>query len=304
LKPTLLIIAAGMGSRYGSLKQIDSLGPNGEIIIDYSIYDAIRAGFGKLVFVIRHHFEDSFKKIIGSKLDGIVETAFAYQELEYCLDGFPLPPQREKPWGTGHAILVARDQVNEPFAVINADDYYGPNGYKIMYEYLNQAQKQNANDYSMVGYTLRNTLSDYGCVSRGVCDVDQEHFMNKITERTKIEKHNNGARYFNEDGIEHYLSGDEIVSMNFWGFQPSIFDHISVQFKEYLREHGQELKNELFLPSVVDRIVETGQGKVKVLPTDDNWFGVTYKQDKPIAQACIRELIDKGVYPEKLWEGQ
>jgi len=301
MKPTLLIIAAGMGSRYGGLKQIDSVGPSGEIIIDYSMYDAIEAGFGKLVFVIRHYFEDAFKEKIGSKFDHLAETAYAYQELDCCLDGFALPPEREKPWGTGHAILVARDVINEPFAVINADDYYGPNSFKIMKEHLEKCGPENDSTYSMIGYILRNTLSEHGHVSRGVCQADENMLLEKVVERTKIEKENDHARYFNEDGNVEHLTGDEIVSMNLWGFGPSIFKHLETQFQDFLKNHSHELKKELFIPSVVDSLVETGQNKVKVLLTDDKWFGITYPEDKPKAVASINELIKQGVYPERLW---
>jgi UTP-glucose-1-phosphate uridylyltransferase len=304
MKPTLLIIAAGLGSRYGGLKQIESVGPNGEILIDYSIYDAIRAGFGKLVFVIRHYFEDAFREKIGNKFDRIAETAYAYQELESCLEGFPLPPNREKPWGTGHAILVARDVINEPFAVINADDYYGPNSFKVMRDYLVQSDRRSESTYSMVGYVLRNTLSEYGYVSRGVCELDGQMFLKKVTERTKVEKQGSGARYFDEAGNEEYhLTGNEIVLMNLWGFQPSIFKHLQSQFNGFLREYGQDLNKEFFIPTVVDSLIESGQAQVKVLLTDDSWFGIAYREDKPKAVASINKLVEKGVYPQRLWDG-
>ena len=204
MKPTLLILAAGMGSRYGGLKQIDPVGPNGEIIIDYSIHDAIEAGFGKLVFIIRRFFEDAFREKIGSRFDGVVQTAYAFQELDACLDGFPLPADREKPWGTGHAILVGEDVIDEPFAVINADDYYGPHAFRIMADYLS-----NADEYSMIGYILRNTLSDYGAVARGVCECDERMYLKTVVERKQVEKAQNGVRYMDENGTEHPLSGDE-----------------------------------------------------------------------------------------------
>jgi len=301
MKPTLLIIAAGMGSRYGGLKQIDPVGPNGEIIIDYSIYDAIEAGFGKLVFVIRHYFEDAFKEKIGSKLEGIAETAYAYQELDACLDGFVLPAGREKPWGTGHAILVAKDVIDQPFAVINADDYYGPGSFKLMKEYLVRAGSGRGADYVMVGYTLRNTLSEYGFVSRGVCRHDEKMYLKEITERTKIEKQGSGAVFFNGQGQKCRLSGDEIVSMNLWGFMPSIFPHLQSQFADFLKEFGNDEKTEFFIPTAIDELLHSSQERVKILHTDDRWFGVTYREDKAIAAEKINELISKGVYPEKLW---
>ena len=300
---TLLIIAAGMGSRYGGLKQIDPVGPNGEIIIDYSMYDAVRAGFDKIVFVIRHYFEDAFREKIGRKLEGVVETAYAYQEMDACLDGFPLPEGREKPWGTGHAILVAKDVIAEPFAVINADDYYGRHSYIMMKEQLEKMAGGNT-DYAMVGYVLRNTLSEYGTVARGVCQYCPDMYMSKVTERTKIRKNGNGAVFIDEKGTEHPLTGDEIVSMNLWGFGPDVFGHLQRQFSNYLQAHGGENKAEFYIPTVVDNLVHNGEKKVKILKTHDTWFGVTYREDKEIAQACIRRLIEENVYPEKLWDSK
>jgi NDP-sugar pyrophosphorylase family protein len=301
LKPTLLIIAAGMGSRYGGLKQIDTVGPNGEIIIDYSMYDAVKAGFEKVVFVIRHYFEGAFREKIGNKLDGIVQTAYAYQELDSYLDGFPLPADRDKPWGTGHAILVAKDVISEPFVVINADDYYGVNTYRIIKEYLSGTRGDNS-DYCMVGYTLDNTLSEYGHVSRGVCQCDENMYLKSVTEIRRIIK-NKREIIFTDDGRQQQtLSGDEVVSMNLWGFQPDIFKHLQKQFGEFLVEHGKEQKSEFYIPSVVDRLVASKQKKVKVLHTEDSWFGVTYKQDKEIAQKSIQHLIERGFYPHKLWK--
>lgn len=300
-KPTLLIIAAGMGSRYGGLKQIDPIGPNGEIIIDYSMHDAIRAGFKKIVFVIRPFFEDAFKEKIGSKLDGIVETAYAYQELDSCLDGFPLPESREKPWGTGHAILVAKDVISEPFAVINADDYYGQESYSIMAKQLKLMAEQGGNEYSMVGFILRNTLSEYGTVARGVCEHCPDMYMTHVTECTGIKKVGNGAVYEDDQNIEHHLTGDEIVSMNLWGFTQDVFDHLQEQFSLYMQEHGNKNKSEFYIPTVVDKLVQTQLKKVKILKTHDTWFGVTYREDKENAQRSIRKLIEQGIYPEALW---
>ncbi len=304
MKKTLLIIAAGMGSRYGGLKQIDPVGPNGEIIIDYSMYDAVRAGFDKVVFVIRHYFEDAFKEKVGSKLDGLVETAYAYQELESFLEGFHLPPGREKPWGTGHAVLVAKDVVNEPFAVINADDYYGAEAYRIMAERLDTMHASADNDYAMVGYILRNTLSEYGKVSRGVCECDDQMFLKKVQERTDIRKNNGDIVYIDKNRNEHRLTGDEIVSMNLWGFSPDIFGHLQAQFTDYLKDHAGENKSEFYIPSAVDELVQKGIKKVKVLKTHDTWFGVTYREDKEIAQSCINNLIQDGVYPRNLWQNK
>jgi UTP-glucose-1-phosphate uridylyltransferase len=301
MKPTLLILAAGLGSRYGGLKQIDPIGPNGEIIIDYSIYDAISAGFGKLVFVIQHYFEDSFRKKIGSKFDGLVQTAYAYQEMDACLDGFKLPAGRVKPWGTGHAILVAGDIIHEPFAVINADDYYGPNSFKTLAGFLTTKDLR-PDDYAMVGFTLRDTLSEYGPVARGICQCDERMFLRRIAERKKVEKTSRGARYFDEDGTEHSLTGSEVVSMNLWGFQISIFHHLQSHFRRFLKEHGNEKDSELFIPAVIDELVESGKATVKVLRTNDIWFGVTFRRDAITAARCIRKLIEQRLYPENLWK--
>ncbi|MBL7215282.1 MAG: nucleotidyltransferase [Phycisphaerae bacterium] len=299
-KPTLLIIAAGMSSRYGGLKQIDPVGPNGEIIIDYSMYDAVRAGFKKIVFVIRHHFEDAFREKIGSKLDGLVETAYAYQELDSCVDGFDIPKGREKPWGTGHAILVAKDVIDEPFAVINADDYYGVEAYRIMADQLGQMAAKK-DEYAMVGYVLRNTLSEYGTVARGVCRHDDQMYLADVTERTSIRKEGNGAVFVDEQGTEQPLTGDEIVSMNLWGLGADVFGYLQQQFSDYLQQHIGENKSEFYIPTVVDTLVKRQQKKVKIFKTHNSWFGVTYPQDKEIAQSCIQKLIEQGTYPERLW---
>ena len=290
-----------MGSRYGGLKQIDPVGPNGEIIIDYSMYDAVKAGFQKVVFVIRRHFEDAFREKIANKLDGIVETAYAYQELDSCLDDFLLPPKRQKPWGTGHAILVAKDVIDSAFAVINADDYYGPHSFMVMKKYISHSSKLNEDHYAMVGFILRNTLSEFGHVSRGVCEIDKEMLLKKVVERTKMKKVADGATFIDTDGTEYMLKGDEIVSMNLWGFHPSIFTHLQRLFNEFLKEHGHEEKSELFIPSVVDGLVESKQISAKVLTTNDRWFGVTYSEDMKIARDCVKKLIAQGVYPERLW---
>jgi len=300
-KTTLLILAAGMGSRYGGLKQIDPVGPNGEIIIEYSMADALKAGFTKIVFVIRRFFEDAFREKIGKKLDGRVEVAYAFQELDACLNGFPLPPDRQKPWGTGHAILITENLINEPFAVINADDYYGPNAFKIIRAQLQQMASAPDRDYAMVGYTLRNTLSEYGTVSRGVCQCDASMRLTQITECTKIRKQGTAALFIDEQGNEQMLSGDEVVSMNFWGFGPDIFGHLECQFQNFLNRHARETKSEFYIPTAVDTLIKSGQKKVNVLKTDDNWFGVTYPEDKVIARAAVQKLIENGVYPPRLW---
>jgi UTP-glucose-1-phosphate uridylyltransferase len=300
MKPTLLVLAAGLGTRYGGLKQIDAIGPHGQTIIDYSIYDGIRAGFGKVVFVIRHYFEEAFRKKVSGKFDGFVEAAFAYQELDAGLNGFPLPPQREKPWGTGHAVLVSRAAIQGPFAVVNADDYYGRSSLTAMADFLTGAG--GPNDYAMVGYTLRNTLSEHGTVARGVTECDEHMFLRRVVERKKIEKTADGIRYFDPDGTTHPLTGDEIVSMNLWGFQPSIFEFLQSQFARFLAERGREKDSELYIPFVVDELVTSGTATVKVLHSDEPWFGVTYRADKALAATCMRKLIDQGIYPEKLWK--
>jgi UTP-glucose-1-phosphate uridylyltransferase len=300
MKPTLLILAAGLGTRYGGLKQIDPIGPNGEIIIDYSIYDALHAGFGQLVFVIQHCFEDAFKRKIGSKFDKRIETSYAYQELNAGLDGFVPPADRERPWGTGHAVLVAQDVIHEPFAVINADDYYGPGAIRTMAEFLARTDLS-GNDYAMVGYTLRDTLSEYGPVSRGVCECNDQMFLRRVIERQKIERTATGIRARDSDGMERSLTGAEIVSMNLWGFQPSVFDYLQARFRRFLTEHGSDKTAELYIPTVVDELVESGKARVRVLHADDPWFGVTFRRDAAIAAACLRKLIDQGLYPENLW---
>jgi len=301
MKPTLLVLAAGLGTRYGGLKQIEVVGPGDETIIDYSIYDAMTAGFAKVVFVIMHYFEDAFREKVGSKFEGRVETAYVYQELDSCLGGFSPVKHRRKPWGTGHAILVAGQVIDGPFAVINADDYYGADSLRLIAEFIKTGDLSSS-DYAMIGYMLKNTLSEYGTVSRGVCECDEQMFLRRVVERTKVEKTIGGARYFDADGVAHGLSGEKIVSMNLWGFQPSIFGHVRTQFERFLKDHGERDDTELFIPSAVDELIRGDKATVKVLPTNDAWFGITYPQDRAIAMKSIRRLIDEGVYPEKLWE--
>ncbi len=304
-KPTLLVIAAGMGSRYGGLKQIDPVGPHGEMIMDYSLYDAVRAGFQKIVFVIRHAFEKAFRERIGRKLDGLAETAYAFQELDMGLDGFDLPKDRRKPWGTGHAILVAGQVIEEPFAVINADDYYGHRAYSMIKEpFIQMSQEPDRNEYVMAGYLLKNTLTAHGTVARGLCRHSPDLYLTEITERTGIRKDGSGAVYTDEKGLEHSLTGDEIVSMNLWGFAPDIFDSLQRQFSDFLKQHGRDNTSEFYLPAAVDTLLKSGLKKVKVIQTNDHWFGMTYRKDKQTAQASIRKLIQQGLYPENLWGKQ
>jgi len=301
MKSTLCVLAAGLGTRYGGLKQIDDVGPYGQTLIDYSVYDAIRVGFDQIVFVIRHYFEEAFREKVSSKFDRCVDIAYAYQETDACLNGFEPSHDREKPWGTGHAILVSRDVIHEPFAVMNADDYYGANALRGIHRFIT-AERASDNVHAMVGYTLRKTLSEYGVVSRGICECDGDALLKRIVERKNVGETSDGVRFVDPDGTAHALTGDEVVSMNLWGFQPSIFDFLQTQFGRFLKEQGASTTAELLIPSVVDELIHSGQATVKVLRTEDSWFGVTYRRDKAVASRCIRKLTDGGLYPEKLWE--
>ena len=296
-KPTLLILAAGMGSRYGGLKQIDPVGPAGETIIDYSIYDALRAGFGKLVFVIRKDIEQQFKEIIGARFEKRVAVEYVFQELDKLPPGFSRPAGRTKPWGTTHAILMAEQAIKEPFAAINADDFYGQQAYKLLANYLTSG----SSDYAMVGFILKNTLSDFGSVARGVSRTDAADYLTSVVEMMKIERDGAAAKNTNAEGNITRLTGDEAVSMNFWGFTPAVFPQLKTKFAEFLKKSGGELKSECYIPSTVNDLVVAGQAKVKVLRTNDSWFGVTYREDRPMVVESIRKLIARGDYPEKLW---
>lgn len=296
-KPTLLVLAAGMGSRYGGLKQIDPVGPAGETIIDYSIYDAMRAGFGKLVFVIRHDIEQQFREVVGSRFEKSIPVGYVFQELDKLPPGYSLPAGRTKPWGTTHAILMAEQVINEPFAAINADDFYGRNAYAVLAKHLTSGSL----DYAMVGFILKNTLSDHGSVARGVSKTDANNCLTSIVEMMKIEHDGNGAKNTEADGKITHLTGDEPVSMNFWGFTPALFPQIKVAFENFLKKSGTELKSECYIPMTVGELVTNGQAKVKVLRSPDSWFGVTYREDRPTVVESIRKLIAKGEYPEKLW---
>jgi hypothetical protein len=301
MKPTLLVLAAGMGSRYGKLKQMDAFGPSGETIIDYSIYDAIKAGFGKVVFIIRESFRAEFEEYFRSKLSGHIEVEFVTQEIDNIPEGSNYNPEREKPWGTAHAIWVAKDHINEPFGVINADDYYGVDAYRRLADFLND-QNNLSGDYAVVAYYLRNTLSDHGTVNRGVCYSDQEGFLTKVEECIKIKRDNDGViRYPDSEGNIFTLKENTLVSMNMWGFLPSYFQHAESLFINFLKDEGQELKSEFFIPILIDFLIQNQILKVRVLDTESDWFGVTYQEDKPFVVEKIRQLIDSGVYPEKLW---
>lgn len=300
MKPTLLILAAGMGSRFGGLKQVEPVGPNGEAIIDYSIYDAIRAGFGKVVFIIRESFADAFKEKFDAKLKGKIEIDYVYQELDMLPDGFSLPEGREKPWGTAHAILCAKNAVKEPFCALNADDFYGRNAYKVMAKFLTESDDNT--EYSMVGYQLKETLSDFGSVSRGICDAGKNGNLQKIVETLKIEKRGNAIISVEPDGSEVALTGNEIASMNNWGFKPSIFAELEKRFSKFLKTEIEKPKSEMYIPSVVFDLIDEKVATVKVLEANSPWFGVTYKEDKPFVIEKVNTLIAKGEYPEKLWD--
>jgi len=299
MKPTLLILAAGMGSRYGGLKQIEPVGPNGETILEYSVFDAIRAGFGKVVFVIRESFADDFKNRFEPKLNGKIGIEYVYQEIDKLPKGFKLPEDREKPWGTGHAVLMAKDIIKEPFAAINADDFYGAKAYQVIAEYLKQSVIQDK--YAMVGYQLSNTLSEFGSVSRGICVTDDNKQLTQITETHKIRTEGNLILCESDGKEDMELTGKEIVSMNFWGFQPTIFDFIENQFIDFLHHNINQPKSEFYIPFVVFEMIKRGQINVEVLTADSPWFGVTYKEDKPFVIKQIQDLTDQGIYPEILW---
>ena len=298
MKPTLLILAAGMGSRYGGLKQIDGIGPNQEPIIEYSIYDAVKSGFGKIVFVIRREFEEAFRSRFDKFADNI-QIDYAYQEVNLNVEGI-ITVERTKPWGTSHAVLVAKDLINEPFAVINADDYYGAESFKLIAEFL--TRDCSASVMAMVGYTLHNTLSEHGTVNRGVCQVDSENNLVEVIERTKIAVQNGIVNYnVGTDKPLGVLDKNVSVSMNYWGFHPSIFLEIEKGLHEFMRLHDTDATAEYYIPNIVTDMIVSRKMSVRVIPTNDNWFGVTYKQDKPMAVTAIKQCIDDGVYPENLW---
>ncbi len=301
MKPTLLVLAAGMGSRYGGLKQVDPVGPSNEAIIDYSVFDAIRAGFGKIVFVIRKDIEDLFKEKISAKFADKIKIEYAYQSVEAFLpEGFVIPEGRTKPWGTGHAVLVAKNLVKEPFAVINADDFYGQESFQILGDYLSNAKDAEFADFSMVGFPLSNTLSEFGTVSRGVCDFDSEDNLQTIAEKTSISKNGNGGVY-TENNIEIELAGNTTVSMNMLGFTPVLFEYLEKMFFEFLKEEGDQVKSEFYIPTVISNLISTNIAKVKVLQTNSKWFGVTYKDDKPFVVDGVAQMVKNGDYPTPLF---
>ncbi|WP_281225728.1 nucleotidyltransferase family protein [Flavobacterium aquiphilum] len=298
-KPTLVILAAGMGSRYGGLKQIDTFTPEGDTIIDFSLYDALQAGFGKFVFIIRKSFEKEFKEIFNKKLEGKAEVDYVYQELENVPEKY-INPERTKPWGTGHALLMAKDAVQENFAIINADDFYGTEAFKVMAKTLAKTDKESYN-FNTMAYLLKNTVSDHGFVSRGECEVNKDGYLTGVTERTHIEKID--SKLMRKDDNDEFVPIDEncVVSMNFWGFTPKCFDFGGKLFEEFLEETKDDLKAEFYLPSIVNEILKSGKATVKVLKSDSKWFGVTYKEDKEIVQVAINELKKQNSYPRNLW---
>ena len=300
--PTLVVMAAGIGSRYGGLKQIDPIGPAGEVILDYSVHDALAAGFEKAVFIIRRDIEDAFREKLGRTFESRIETAYVFQELDKLPTGFRSPEGRTKPWGTGHAVLCSRAAVDGPFAVINADDFYGADSFRALATHLKTARDGNVYDYSMVGFQLANTVSEHGHVSRGVCEVDAKGFLKGIQERTHIERRE-GAIQYTDDEKKTWksLPEDMRVSMNTWGFTPSLFDELESRFTPFLAKNRGNLRAEFFLPSAIADLLALKKATVKVLPTEARWVGVTYKEDLPSVKQAIRHMVAGGVYPDPLW---
>jgi NDP-sugar pyrophosphorylase family protein len=299
MKPTLLVLAAGMGTRYGGNKQLDEVGPSGETIIDYSIYDAIRTGFGKIVFVIRRDIEEQVKERFVEKLQGKIEIDYVFQEITNIPGGVRVSPERQKPWGTSHAILVTKEKINEPFGVINADDFYGVDSFNILRDFL--INDQDPDSYCIVGYKLGNTLSEHGHVNRGVCQAGPDGFLKKIVETRQIEKTRDGAVAPGSDGKPLHFTGNEIVSMNLWGFKPSCYDFLGKEFRNFINEKGMDLKSELDIPTSVDKFVKSGEIKIKILMTNERWFGVTYRDDKPFVVESLKKMIRKGIYPARIY---
>ncbi|MCX7885924.1 MAG: sugar phosphate nucleotidyltransferase [Verrucomicrobiae bacterium] len=300
MKPTLLVLAAGIGKRYGGLKQVDPVGPNGETIIDYCIYDAVRAGFGRAVFVIRHDIERAFRETFGARFENRLPVDYAYQELDKIPDGFAVPAGRQKPWGTAHAILMAEPLIQEPFAAINADDFYGSDSFRVLADFL-QRVPTHSTDYAMVGFQLRHTLSDHGTVSRGICRVDANGMVEQLVELLKVKRHGENACYLDADGNWQPLSADTHCSMNMWGFTPALFPLLREQFVKFLTAHGKDPDKECLIPTVVNQLIAERRITLKVLPTRSAWCGVTYQEDRPKVQQHILGLIRAGEYPQRLW---
>jgi len=303
MKPTLLLLAAGMGSRYGGLKQLDGLGPNGETIMDYSIYDAIKAGFGKIVFVIRKDFEEDFRKQILPKYEGHIPVELVFQSLNALPAGFTVPEGREKPWGTNHAVMMAKDVIKEPFCVINCDDFYNRDSFMVMGKFLSELPVGAKNKYAMVGFRVGNTLSENGTVARGVCATDAEGHLTTVVERTEVMRVNGAVSYKDEEGKWVAIADNTPVSMNMWGFTPDYFEHSEAYFKAFLSDskNMENLKAEFFIPLMVNNLINEKTATVKVLDTTSKWFGVTYSADRAGTVARIQSLIDEGVYPSKLF---
>lgn len=304
-KPILIIMAAGMGSRYGGLKQIDPVDEEGHIIMDFSIYDAVKAGFEKVIFIIKKENEQDFREKIGNRMEERIEVEYVYQDIENLPDGFAVPEGRVKPWGTAHAVLSCLPVVDSPFAVINADDYYGQQAFQMIYDFLSSHEDTDKFQYTMVGYLLKNTLTENGHVARGVCETDDNGKLTEITERVRIEKHEDGTAYTEDDGATWtFLPDETIVSMNMWGFTESMMPEIRDRFADFLTKNltKNPLKCEYFLPFVVDELIQEGKAEVTVLKSKDRWYGVTYKEDKPTVVKAIQSLKDQGLYPQKLWE--
>lgn len=303
MKPTLLLLAAGMGSRYGGLKQLDGLGPHGETIMDYSIYDAIQAGFGKIVFVIRKDFEEQFREKVLSKYEGHIPAELVFQGIDALPEGFTVPEGREKPWGTNHAVLMAKDVINEPFCVINCDDFYNRDCFMVIGKYLADLPEGAKNDYAMVGFRVGNTLSENGTVSRGVCSTNKEGNLTTVVERTKIERRDGKVQYLDDNGSWVTVDDNTPVSMNVWGFTPDYLDYSEEYFKEFLSDPGnmENKKSEYFIPMMVNKLITDGTATVKVLDTTSTWFGVTYPEDREGVVERIKRLVDEGVYPSRLF---
>lgn len=302
MKPTLLILAAGIGSRYGSLKQLDQIGPSGETIVDYSIYDAIRAGFGKVVFVIKENIATEFREVFDGKLNGKIEVDYAFQEIHKVPEGTIYSNERKKPWGTGHAVLMAADLINEPFAVINADDFYGRGSYQALADFYKDWKPSKINSYCMVGFELGKTLSENGSVSRGVCKADGCGLLLEVTERTKIERDQKGIAYTGENEESFYLDDRTTVSMNFWGFTPSFFSYLEEGFLEFMKINASSPKAEFYIPAVINDLLKRKEASVKILANSDQWFGMTYREDREMVVSKISELVKAGIYPANLWK--
>ncbi len=301
MKPSLLILAAGIGSRYGSLKQIDQFGPSGESLIDYSLFDALKAGFQKATFIINKSMEKEFQEILAKRFQEKIEVHYVFQEIEDVPEGIQVTAQREKPWGTAQAVLMAAPKINEPFAVINADDFYGANSFRMMFSYLSSLEREDKN-YCLVGFLLSKTLSEHGHVARAICELDDQGYLKSIVERTRILKKEGKIVYQDEKDNLIPIRGNPIVSTNFMGFTPSVFSHLDFYFNEFIQEHSQDPKAELYLPNVLNEIISRNEARVKVLSSGERWFGVTYKEDKASVAQNIQGLVHQGIYPANLWQ--